>query len=214
MDDMNTTHPRSNAFEHPSMNLLVTDAQRDRAVDFLQEAYADGRLTAFEFDQRVEQALGARSRRELNSAFEGLVRVTPTQQALAAHPAYLPILNQNADGASGRLSAGLAHLSSIPMPLLGPGIFYAVSAKGSYARSQAAKAFNFQLFALIVMAALGIFEGITGIGILSGVWTMAWLVLTVIGGVKAFSGEDWRNPVMSKVPLAVLDERTPRSIGR
>lgn len=210
---MNATYARSN-FEHPSLNLLVTDAQRDRAINYLQEAYADGRLTETEFDMRVEQALNARNRRDLNGAFEGLVRTTPTQQALATHPAYLPVVNQNADGASGRLVAGLAHWSSIPAPLLGPGIFYAVSEKGSFARSQAAKAFNFQLFALIAAAALGIVTGILDIGFLSGLWMMAWFVLTVIGGIKAFSGENWSNPVMSKVPFKVLDETTRRGIGR
>lgn len=210
---MNATYARS-SFEHPSLNLLVTDVQRDRAISFLQEAYADGRLTEMEFDQRVEQAISARDRRELNASFEGLVRVSPAQQAFAAHPAYLPVVNQQADGASGRLVGGLAHWSSIPVPLLGPGVFYAVSEKGSYARSQAAKAFNFQVFALIAAAALGIFGAITGIEFLGGLWTMAWLVLTVVGGIKAFSGEGWNNPVMKKVPMRVLDESTRRGIGR
>lgn len=213
MEDMNATYARS-SFEHPSLNLLVTDAQRDRAVGFLQEAYADGRLAETEFDERVGQALSARNRRDLNSAFEGLVRVTPTQQAFAAHPAYLPVVNQQADGASGRLAGGLAHWSSIPLPLIGPGVFYAVSERGSFARSQAAKAFNFQLFAIVVAAALGIVSNILNFDLFSGVWMMAWFVLTVIGGVKAFSGDDWHNPIMKKVPMRVLDETTRRGIGR
>lgn len=218
---MNTTQPRPN-FEHPSLNLLVTDAQRDRAVGYLQEAYADGRLDEAEFDQRVEHALSARTRRDLNSVFNGLVRVTPTQQALAAHPAYLPVLNQNSDGVTGRVAGGLAHFSSIPAPLIGPGIFYAVSAKNSYARSQAAKAFNFQLTALIIAAVIGIATGIvSGIlpgspefGWINGLWTMAWFVLTVVGGVKALGGENWRNPVMARTGLHVLDERTQPGIRR
>ncbi|MGD8216283.1 DUF1707 domain-containing protein [Aestuariimicrobium sp. Y1814] len=211
---MNATSFRSNSFEHPSLNLLVTDTQRDRAIGYLQEAYADGRLTGTEFDERVEQALNARNRRDLNAAFEGLVRVSGTQQAFAAHPAYLPVVNQNADGASGRLTAGLAHWSSIPFPLVGPGVIYAVAEKGSYARSQAAKAFNFQVFALAVMVALGIVSAIFDFGLFNGLWTMAWFVLTVVGGIKAFSGEDWTNPIMNKVPVRLLDESTRRGIGR
>lgn len=210
---MNATYARS-SFEHPSLNLLVTDTQRDRAIGFLQEAYADGRLSELEFDERVEQAISARDRRELNAAFAGLVQVTPAQQVFAAHPAYLPVVNQNADGASGRIAGGLAHWSSIPLPLIGPGVFYAVAEKGSYARSQAAKAFNFQLFALIAAAALGIVSAITNIEIFNGIWMMAWFVLTVIGGIKAFSGDGWENPIMKKVPLTVLDETTRRGIGR
>ncbi|MGA4507198.1 DUF1707 and DUF4870 domain-containing protein [Propionibacteriaceae bacterium G1746] len=212
---MNATHAYQHSFEHPSLNLLVTDAQRDRAVSYLQEAYADGRLTEPDFDMRVGQALKARTRRELNAAFAGLVQVTPTQQVFAAHPAYLPVVSQNSDSGSGRAAAGLAHLSTIPMPLLGPGIFYAVTAKGSYARSQAAKAFNFQLFALVIAAGLGLLSNLVGVfDALGGIWMFAWFVLTIVGAVKAFSGEPWRNPIMKKVPFAVLDERMPRALGR
>ena len=36
----------SATFEHPSLRLPVTDEQRDRAEHWLQEAYADGRITS------------------------------------------------------------------------------------------------------------------------------------------------------------------------
>src|SRR5690349_23987531 len=59
--------------------LLVTPAQRDRAVEILQEMYADGRLTHLEFDSRLELALKARTRAELNGSFDGLLaRPVPT----------------------------------------------------------------------------------------------------------------------------------------
>ena len=47
--------------DHPAGDLRVCDADRDRAPRELSEAFGAGRITAGEFDQRSEQALGARS---------------------------------------------------------------------------------------------------------------------------------------------------------
>ena len=44
---MNPTHEHR-AFEHPSLTTYVTEAQRDRAESWLQEAYADRRITETE----------------------------------------------------------------------------------------------------------------------------------------------------------------------
>ena len=49
----------------PSGDLRVSDADRDRALSELSEAFEVGRLTADEFDQRSGQALRARTGREL-----------------------------------------------------------------------------------------------------------------------------------------------------
>lgn len=200
--------------QSPHLALRVTDAQRDRAVDYLQGAYAEGRLSATEFDERVGVALAARTRGELNAAFTGLVQIGPTSMALAAHPVYQPLVNQHRDGAPGRVGAGLAHLASIPFPLVAPGLVYAASERGSFVRSQAAKAFNFQLNAILLAMVFGVVAGITDMGLLSAVWATTWFVLTVVGGVKALAGEDFENPVRRLMPLRPLDESTRRSIGR
>lgn len=207
------TAPRS-PFESPSLNLLVTDAQRDRAVDYLQVAFTEGRLTSEEFDERVGRALSARGRRELNQAFEGLVSIGPASHALAAHPAYQPLINQHRDGFPGRGGAGLAHILSIPFPLVAPGLVYATAERGSFARTEAARAFNFQLNAIGIAMVLGVVAAITGIEFLGGLWFMTWLVLTVVGGVKAFAGESFRNPLLALMPFHVLDESSRRGIGR
>lgn len=49
----------------PLGDLRVSDAERDRAVSELSEAYQAGRITVEEFDQRSTQALSARTGREL-----------------------------------------------------------------------------------------------------------------------------------------------------
>ncbi|MFC4121767.1 DUF1707 SHOCT-like domain-containing protein [Nonomuraea zeae] len=60
----------------------LSDTDRDRAVQRLQQAFADGRLTSGEMEARLERALTAASRGELEPALAGLteevVRITTT----------------------------------------------------------------------------------------------------------------------------------------
>ncbi|MFI0423622.1 DUF1707 domain-containing protein [Spongiactinospora sp. 9N601] len=52
----------------PSDSLMrVTHAERDQAIELLQQAFADGRLTSLEMEERVAGALAARSRGDLTS---------------------------------------------------------------------------------------------------------------------------------------------------
>jgi Domain of unknown function (DUF1707) len=51
--------------DYPAGDLRVSDADRDRAVRELSQAFQTGRITAEELDQRCEQALGARTGNEL-----------------------------------------------------------------------------------------------------------------------------------------------------
>jgi Domain of unknown function (DUF1707) len=51
--------------DYPAGDLRVCDADRDRALRELSEAFQAGRITAGEFDQRSEQALCARTGKEL-----------------------------------------------------------------------------------------------------------------------------------------------------
>src|SRR6202451_2368242 len=50
---------------YPPGDLRVSDAERDRALSELSEAWQAGRITAGEFDQRSAQVLGARTGKEL-----------------------------------------------------------------------------------------------------------------------------------------------------
>lgn len=57
--------------------LRASDAERDTAVRALTKHYADGRLERAEFDERVGQALSARTRRELDALFTDLPEPSP-----------------------------------------------------------------------------------------------------------------------------------------
>ena len=49
----------------PAPDVRASDADRDRVIDVLRAATADGRLTADEFSERMEAALSSRTFREL-----------------------------------------------------------------------------------------------------------------------------------------------------
>jgi hypothetical protein len=51
---------------------LVSDAERERAVDRLREAAGEGRLTTEEFSERIDRAYAARTHGDLDDALSGL----------------------------------------------------------------------------------------------------------------------------------------------
>lgn len=201
----------SATFEHPSLQSLVTPVQRERAENWLKEAYANGRISGTEFDHRIGQVITADNRRDLNAAFYGLVQVSAPSQALGVHPAYQPLYNPMKDERTGRAAAAFAHFSVFFfLWLLGPGLVYALSQPGGYARREAAKAFNFQAISTVVLILAGVFTGVVDNGATQLVMpflAVAWFVLTIIGGAKAAQGENWRNPVTRVVKLEILPEK-------
>lgn len=54
-------------------DLRVSDIERDRTGELLREAYADGRLTLDEFNERMESALAAKTRGDLAGLTRDLV---------------------------------------------------------------------------------------------------------------------------------------------
>lgn len=209
---MSATQPSSQptSYPHPSLQMSVTPEQRERAVSWLQQAYAEDRIGESELDWRLGRVLEARNRRELNEAFYGIVSVPFAHQAVGLHPAYQPLVRPELRQQAGRGAAGFAHLSVFVLWLLGPLVVFGLSSPGSYARREAAKAFNFQLlsFFLVVAAAIAssIFPG-DGFDPVVGLMALGWFVLTIVGGAKALQGEDWRNPVTRAIKLQVLSEK-------
>jgi uncharacterized membrane protein len=202
--------PMSTAYEHPSLKMYVTPEQRDRAEDWLKDAYADGRISESEFDSRIGQVLSAGNRRELNSAFYGLVHVPSTSTAIGLHPAYQPLVRPEVRDRAGNGVAAFAHFSTFFFWLLGPAVVYALSSPGTKARREAAKAFNFTLVTFLGLLGSTILGGITNLdvfGMISGIIAVAWVVLTIVAGAKAAQGENWRNPVRHVARLQVLSEK-------
>lgn len=51
---------------------LASDSERERVCELLSSAFADGRLTAAELDERTTSALGARTHGDLDRVMRGL----------------------------------------------------------------------------------------------------------------------------------------------
>ena len=90
--------------------LRVSDADRDRALCELSEAFQAGRITADEFDQRSAQVLAARTGRELSGPLADL----PLDQApgTAVKPARRVIATRIAIGASAAGATALAAVAA------------------------------------------------------------------------------------------------------
>lgn len=172
--------------------LLVTPAQRDRAVEILQEMYADGRLERLEFDTRLELALKARTRSELNGTFDGLVaRPVPTF-APAAFTRSVPVRQSD-----GRGLGLVSHWLGFPTLFVGPALVAASAGKQNpVVRKHAVEALNFQLSAFGIFALLGVVTAVTDgfTGFLFPLVGLVWMVLTGIGGIAALLGSDFRYP--------------------
>lgn len=203
------------AYEHPTLKMAVTDEQRDRAAGWLQEAYGDGRISKEDFDLRIGTVLSADNRRDLNSAFYGLVSVPMASQAVGLHPAYQTSPFSAATTAKvGRGGAALAHFSALLTWIFGPLLVYLASSRGSYARREAAKAFNFQIVAMLTLIVGGVLSATllpSSIdGILFPIIWLGWLLGTIVGGAKAAAGENWVNPAKKVIRLDILPENERR----
>jgi Domain of unknown function (DUF1707) len=64
----------------------IGDADRDKAVGFLQEHMAQGRIDASEFDDRMSRALKAKTASELAALFEDLPEPRPASDTTAYQP--------------------------------------------------------------------------------------------------------------------------------
>lgn len=196
------------SFEHPTLRTPVTTEQRDRAEQYLQNAYADGRIGEDEFDRRIGQVIAADNRKELNDAFYGLVDVRsgPRPGGLAPAPGGHPMHRQQ----QGTVGGAVAHVSGLATSVVGPGIGYAMATPGTAARRESAKAFNFQLISIssLILAQIlriGLPDGL--MNFIIGLMFIGWVTLTIVGGVKAAQGRNWQNPVKKVVKLNVLPEK-------
>ena len=57
---------------YPDPNLRVSDAERAEAADRLSKHYSDGRLDQAAFNERLDQAMGAKTQSDLNGLFDDL----------------------------------------------------------------------------------------------------------------------------------------------
>lgn len=93
---------------YPVGDLRVSDTDRDRALRELSEAFQAGRITADELDQRSEQALGARTGKELTALLSDLPRDRACPDTTALRQAHRKLASLIVVGAAGAAATSLA----------------------------------------------------------------------------------------------------------
>lgn len=173
----------------PAAQSFVTDAQRDLAVKQLSRSYGEGAINEAELDRRLEMALEARTRVQLNQSLAGLVHIRPSSSTPL--PAMPPRMSREPVGTSGEnLGAGLVHLSGFAGFFFIPAIVKAASVPGSRLWWEASRAMGLQLstvvYGSLVFAAALLLP-------FSGLWwtifsmgCVAWFLLTIVGSARAF----------------------------
>ncbi|HEY2578621.1 MAG TPA: DUF1707 domain-containing protein [Streptosporangiaceae bacterium] len=88
---------RSSAFRriiYTNPDLRVSDAERSEVADRLAKHYGDGRLTQDEFNERVDQAMNAKTQSDLSGLFTDLPPLDETPEV----PAHRPLVRGNHRG--------------------------------------------------------------------------------------------------------------------
>ena len=181
----------------PSLDLRVGDTERARAEALLQDAYCVGRLDEVELDERLGMVMTAQTRRDLNASVAGL-------------PARMPVAPGTAPRHPQATGLGaVAHFSALFTWIFGPLAAYAAATPGTPARREAAKAFNFQVITALVAVVVAVVGGMllpeAAMEVIMPLGWVGWLVLTLMGGARALSGQRFINPVTAIIPLKVLD---------
>ncbi|NRQ40796.1 DUF1707 and DUF4870 domain-containing protein [Nonomuraea sp. NN258] len=175
----------------PPAHLRVTHQDREHVVEHVKTAYAEGRFDKFEFDERLERAMTARTHADLMPIMTELYGPQAVPQLAPLPPR---IRAERLPESNERLGAAAAHvLPIIGFPILGPLLFLLIGGKTSpYIRKHAMEALNFQLTAVGVTILLTL--TFVGVVLLPVVWLGA-AVLSVVGGISALTEGDFRYPL-------------------
>lgn len=166
----------------------ISDTAREKAIELVQRAYAEGRINEPELEHRLDLILEASSQQQLRLAVADLPAPPQTlapAQSLAAVPR---------PTTSSTDMAALIHFSGLFSGPIGPGLAWLATKKNSTVNREAAKALNYQILAVAGFA-VAMLLSIIGFGIPAFLWSAGCLALTIISAVKASRGEDWENPL-------------------
>ena len=166
----------------------ISDTVREKAIELVQRAYAEGRINEPELEHRLDLILEAGSQQQLRLAVADLPAPPQTlasAQSLAAVPR---------PTTSSTDMAALIHFSGLFSGPIGPGLAWLATKKNSTVNREAAKALNYQILAVAGFA-VAMLLSIIGFGIPAFLWSAGCLALTIISAVKASRGEDWENPL-------------------
>lgn len=169
--------------------LRVSHADRDVVVERLKTAYGEGRLEKDEFDERLDAALTARTRGDLDRLLHDVADLAP--QAVAR-----PVVGTVRPGPTGeeRVWAMLSHWLGLVSWIIGPGIIAATKGRDSaFVRAQAIESVNFQCTWTLLLLAMPLVAVFTlGIG---AVLLVLMPAMMVVAGFVALAGTTMRYPL-------------------
>ncbi|MEU7001735.1 DUF1707 and DUF4870 domain-containing protein [Nonomuraea sp. NPDC046570] len=175
--------------------LRVTNEDREHVVEHVKAAYAEGRFDKYEFDERLERAMTARTHGDLMPIMNEIYGTShPRWQPVAPQAVRMPRRSGVPTESNERLGAAAAHLLPVAgLFVIGPLILLLTGGKTSpYIRSHAVEALNFHLTLLGASILLPL--TIVGVVLVPVIW-MAAFVLAVVAGVSALTENDFRYPL-------------------
>ncbi|GGU16548.1 DUF1707 and DUF4870 domain-containing protein [Nocardioides albus] len=177
------TPPASTTPPAQSDELRCTDADRDRVIDVLKSAYADGRLDQAEFDVRFDLTMKAKTYVALEPITRDLVAQPAAVAPSPAKPARDLLPPPTTEE---RLLAALAQATTWVPIVVGPAIlYYTVGKRSEFVKHHAAGALNLQLTLLAVT--------IVTFGLGGALYGIAWVLATAFA-VVALAGAPLRQP--------------------
>ncbi|MFI6816549.1 DUF1707 and DUF4870 domain-containing protein [Nonomuraea sp. NPDC050328] len=183
----------------PREHLRVTNQDRENVVDHVKAAYAEGRFDKFEFDERLERAMTARTHADLMPIMSELYGTqagtrAPLRPVPAARPAPAPVTFDRAPESNERLGAAAAHgLAVVGLPIVGPLLLLLTAGKTSpYIRHHALESLNFHL--TVIGATFLLPFTVVGVILIPVIWVAAF-VLAIAGSISALSEGPFRYPM-------------------
>lgn len=181
----------------PTQTIRVSNDERNAAVHRLQAAFAEGRFDADELEVRLDRAMTAKTRGDLDESLRHLPSVG-TGLRLDPEPSEGRdrFVEPTQATVGERLCGSAAHFLGWPTLLLGPALI-AAAASSPYVRQHAIEAVNFQITFLGAVIALGMVTAMTlGVAAIGFPFlVLAWFGLTGIGGLAALVGNRFHYPL-------------------
>lgn len=174
------------------MHLRLTNDDRDAVAELLKDAFGEGQLDYEEFQHRLDLAMQAKTRKEIEPLLSDLA---VRGGRPSAHPAF-PHAEGQPTSAERLWSAG-GHVSGYFLLALGPLVVLLANSRSSYVRRQATEALNYQLMILLaslLVVPIGIIT--LGVGFIVYVILMlGWLFLPALATLVSLGGGKWRYPL-------------------
>lgn len=181
-------YDRSRRGVHPEM-LRVSHADRDVVVDRLKVAFSEGRLDKDELDERLDAALTAKTRGDLDRLLRDVADLAP-------RPVERPVIGaaRPFPTSEERVWGMLSHWLGLVTWIIGPSIIMGTKGRRSaFVRAQAVESLNFQITWTLALIAMPVIAIVT-----LGLGSLLYLIvpiMIIVGGFVALGGTAMRYPL-------------------